>query len=229
MRRKTENGKRKTLRSSYAHLVCRFPFPVSRRSERGYTLIAVVIGMAVMTILIAAIVPSVATVMKRDREQELIFRGKQYARAISLFQKRYGRYPTQLKEMYENRPRTIRKIWKDPMCNCLDWQVINPNSPDAVVAGGTGTATDRGRPGGLQPTPTPGVFGPSQETKNVGPIIGVKSKVHTQALAEWRGQKFYDQWRFIMGDADRGTPGGDRMPVGFPGYPGGSVTPSRGR
>ena len=54
----------------------------------------------------------------------MIFRGKQYARAIALFQKRYGRFPNELKEMYENRPRTIRQLWKDPMCNCADWQVI---------------------------------------------------------------------------------------------------------
>ena len=190
----------------------------------GYTLVAVVIGMAVMAILIAAVAPSVSMIMRRDREKELLFRGKQYARAIALFQKRYGRYPTELKEMYEHRPRTIRKLWKDPMCNCPDWQTINPNTPDAVMGGGTGAGpTQRGRPadspGGVQPTPTPGVFGPAGETKNVGPIIGVRSKVHAEALSEWRGQKFYDQWRFIMGDADKDSIQSGTLPPGFPGYP----------
>ena len=203
----------------------------------GYTLVAVVIGMAVMAILIAAVAPSVATIMKRDREQELIFRGKQYARAIVLFQKRYGRFPNELKEMYTNQPRTIRKLWKDPMCNCADWQVIHPNTPDAIGTGGgtglPGRAVPGVNSGGPQPTPTPGVFGPAEGPKEVGPIIGVRSKVHGEALAEWRGQKFYDQWRFIMRDADRdtsgfneGRPGG--VPPGFPGYPTGP-TPGRGR
>jgi hypothetical protein len=58
------------------------------------------------------------------------------------------------------------------------------------------------------PTPTPSVFGNPPETKNVGPIVGVRSKVHVEALQEWRGQRYYDEWRFIVGDADRLTPFG---------------------
>src|SRR5436190_11470371 len=185
--------------------------------ESGYTMVAVVLGMMILAIVIMGVAPAVATVMKREREKELLFRGKQYARAIALFQKRYGRFPNELKELYENRPRTIRKLWKEPMCNCADWQVINPNTPDAVM----GTGGPIGRPGravpgvnsgGPQPTPTPGVFGPAEGTKTVGPIIGVRSKVHGEALAEWRGQKFYDQWRFLIGDADRDTTLGGGRP-----------------
>src|ERR1700730_3946342 len=94
----------------------RTPIPVSDRArkranaQRGFTLVAIVIGIAILTILIAAVAPSIGVVMKRDREAELIFRGRQYARAIGLFQRRYGRYPNQLKELYENRPRTIRHL-----------------------------------------------------------------------------------------------------------------------
>ena len=84
-------------------------------------MVAIVIGMAVMAILLMAVAPSIATIMKGEREKELLFRGKQYARAIALFQRRYGRFPTQLKDLYESRPRTIRKLFKDPMCNCPNW------------------------------------------------------------------------------------------------------------
>jgi type II secretory pathway pseudopilin PulG len=206
MGRKTVEGRRKTrTRASLSSTVCRLP-----SSESGYTLVAIVIGMAVMAILMMAVAPSIATIMKREREQELLFRGKQYARAIALFQRRYGRFPTELKQLYENRPRTIRQLWKDPMCNCPDWQPLYQGSPDALPPGaqvgppGTAPATPAGRP---QPTPTPGVFGAEGQTKSVGPIIGVRSKVHEEALSEWRGQKFYDEWRFIMGDADRSTVG----------------------
>ena len=189
----------------------------SRRvRQEGYTMVAIVIGMMILAIVIMGVAPAVATVMKREREKELLFRGKQYARAIALFQKRYGRFPTELKELYKNRPRTIRKLWKEPICNCPDWHVIYQNSPDAILGRGL-----PGTPGGgrTQPTPTPGVFGPSGGTKSVGPIIGVRSSVHEEALAEWRGQKFYDEWRFIMGDADRDTsvgPSTVRMPPGAP-------------
>jgi hypothetical protein len=30
--------------------------------------------------------------------------------------------------------------------------------------------------------------------------------VHQEALREWRGRRFYDEWRFIVGDADSDTP-----------------------
>ena len=184
--------------------------------ESGYTMVAVVLGMMILAIVIMGVAPAVATVMKREREKELLFRGKQYARAIALFQKRYGRFPTELKELYENRPRTIRKLFKEPMCNCPDWHVIYQNSPDALNPGGGGSGLPGARP---LPTPTPGAFGPTGQTKTVGPIVGVRSSVHEEALTEWRGQKFYDEWRFIMGDADRDTQVGFptmRLPPGAP-------------
>ncbi len=194
--------------------------------EGGFTLVAVMIGIAILTIVIAGIAPTIATVMKRDREQELIFRGRQYARAIAIFQRRYGRYPNDLKELYENRPRAIRKPWKDPLCDCAFHALIQ-GMPDALPGAQSGLATTptpslfSGPP---TPVPTPGAFGPaSGETKTIGPIIGVRSTVHKEALQEWRGQKYYDQWRFIVGDADRndlgaGVPGGG-LPSGAPVFP----------
>jgi len=197
------------LQKLLKHRISRF----RRSGEDGYTMVAIVLGMMILAIVIMGVAPAVATVMKREREKELLFRGKQYARAIALFQKRYGRFPTELKELYENRPRTIRKLWKEPMCNCPDWHVIYQNSPDALNPGAGGS----GLPGaGPLPTPTPGVFGPTGQTKTVGPIVGVRSSVHEEALTEWRGQKFYDEWRFIMGDADRDTQTGFTPTMQFP-------------
>ena len=190
-------------------------------SQKGYTLVAVVIAIAVLSILISAVAPAMSTIMRRDREHELIFRGKQYARAIALFQRRYGRYPTSLKEMYENRPRTIRQLWKDPMCNCDDWHLLIQGQPDAIPSGDQAGAPNR-PPSTFEDgrRPTPSVFGPREETKNVGPIAGVRSKVHKEALREWRGRRFYDEWRFIAGDADADAvpfdPGSLQMPFRTP-------------
>lgn len=177
----------------------------------GYTLVALVIGMAVLTIMLAAVGPVIATIMKRDREDELIFRGRQYARAIVLFQRRFGRYPNTLKEMYANRPRTIRKLWKDPMCRCDNWHLLILGTPDAIPAGSAQTGLQAPRP-----TPTPGPFGQSPDA-TFGPIVGVRSNVHEEALREWRGHKYYDEWSFIAGDSDRegvaGVPGGKPGPL----------------
>jgi type II secretory pathway pseudopilin PulG len=169
------------------------------KSERGYTLVAVVIGIAILTILTAAVAPAVSLIMQRDREEELIFRGRQYVRAIVIFQKRYGRMPTSLKELYTNRPRTIRKLFKEPICNCDDWGLIIQGTPDAT--GGTGATGPPSRNPPITPGPQP--FGSPGQTVNVGPIVGVRSKVKKNSIREWRGQKTYDQWKFIAGDADR--------------------------
>ena len=183
------------------------------RPAAGYTLVALVIGMAVMTILLAAVGPVIATVMRRDREDELIFRGRQYARGVALFQRRFGRYPNTLKEMYENRPRTLRQLWKDPMCRCDNWHVLILGSPDAVPAKPSQT--------GLQaqptpvPTPTPGAFGTPNAPS--GPIVGVRSNVHQEALREWRGHKYYDEWAFIAGDADKDVTSTNPFYTGVPG------------
>ncbi|PYQ37064.1 MAG: hypothetical protein DMF54_03620 [Acidobacteria bacterium] len=171
-------------------------------------MVAIVIFIAILTIVIAAVGPSISTIMKRDREEELLFRGKQYARSIVLFQRRYGRYPTSLKEMAASRPHTIRKLWKDPMCDCEDWKLLIQGQPDSSPFVDQKMDPSNRPPstyGNLKRTPVPSQFtlaptGP--QVVNVGPIVGVRSKVHQQALREWRGQRFYDQWRFIVGDAD---------------------------
>lgn len=169
-------------------------------------MVAIVIFIAILSIAIAAVGPSIGTIMRREREEELLFRGKQYARSIALFQRRYGRYPTSLKEMWEHNPRTVRKLWKDPMCDCDDWKLLIQGQPDSVPFLDQ-TVDPSNRPPStysnlLKPTPTPGAFGREGEEKNVGPIVGVRSKVHREALREWRGRRYYDEWRFIVGDAD---------------------------
>jgi type II secretory pathway pseudopilin PulG len=169
-------------------------------------MVAVVIFIAILTILIAAVGPSIGMIMRREREEELLFRGKQYARSIALFQRRFGRYPNSLKEMWENNPRTVRKLWKDPMCDCNDWKLLIQGQPDSIPFVDQNVDPSNRPPSTynnlMKPTPTPGAFGVPGEPQNVGPIIGVRSKVHKAGLREWRGRKFYDEWRFIVGDAD---------------------------
>ena len=169
-------------------------------------MVAIVVFIAILTILIAAVGPSISTIMRREREEELLFRGKQYARAIALFRRRYGRFPNSLKEMYENRPRVIRKLWKDPMCDCDGWKLLIQGQAGCIPFSDASVDPSNRPPSTysnlLRPTPTPATFGPGGEEKNVAPICGVQSKVHQQALREWRGLRYYDQWRFVVGDAD---------------------------
>ena len=55
---------------------------VSRRSEAGYTLVALLAMMTVIALFAMAVAPSVQQQALREREQEAIFRGEQVADAI---------------------------------------------------------------------------------------------------------------------------------------------------
>jgi type II secretory pathway pseudopilin PulG len=134
-----------------------------RSGERGYTLVAIMIFMTLIAISILVISPTVSKIMQRDREEELMFRGKQYAQAFLNFQKRQGRFPLTLKELMTTHPRSARKLFKEPMCNCDDWGLIRvgqpwpPPPPGTNPAGTTGTSTGTSpgttAPGGQQTRP----------------------------------------------------------------------------
>ena len=206
-----------------------------RSGAAGFTLVGVVVAIAVLTILIAAVGPSIAAIMLRDKETELIFRGRQYARGIVLFQRRFGRLPTTMKELAESRPHTLRRLWKEPMCDCDNWHLIIAGTPEAVPPGpgaptsgtfsGLGgrtpppsgnrppstytgifsTTPPPGPGGGASAAPTPGFTSPFAPPNGqvIGPIIGVRSNVHKRGFQKWRELEYYDEWRFLAGDADR--------------------------
>ena len=83
------------------------------RSERGYAMAALLVGMAVMAIMLGVALPVWRTAVQREREAELVFRGEQYANAIEIFQRRTGGYPQTL-DLLE-KTRAIRRLYKDPI------------------------------------------------------------------------------------------------------------------
>ena len=58
---------------------------VRRRSEAGYTLVALLAMMTVLALFAMAVAPSIQQQAQREREQEAIFRGEQVAEAIRLY------------------------------------------------------------------------------------------------------------------------------------------------
>ncbi len=85
-------------------------------TEQGYVLLTLLLIVSLMIIATAVIVPSVAFEIRREREMELVHRGVQYTRAIRLFSKRNGRYPSRPEELLGQADvRYIRKLYKDPI------------------------------------------------------------------------------------------------------------------
>ena len=83
------------------------PVSVSRRrSEGGYTLVALLALMTVLALFAMAAAPSVQQQMQREREQEAIFRGEQVADAI--------------REYYRYRAGTVRAVGAQALPNSMD-------------------------------------------------------------------------------------------------------------
>src|SRR4029077_1566588 len=62
---------------------------------------------------------------KRDREEEMIHRGTDYARAIKKFYKKNGRYPASLDDRAKGQVKYLRKRYKDPLTKDGKWKLLN--------------------------------------------------------------------------------------------------------
>jgi type II secretory pathway pseudopilin PulG len=103
------------------------------RRERGFTYIGVLILIAIMGVALASTGEIWHTVRKREKEQELLYVGDQFRRAIKQFYRhsppQARRYPLSLEELlkdprYPGIQRYIRKIYPDPMTGNTDWGLI---------------------------------------------------------------------------------------------------------
>src|SRR5262245_8809249 len=71
---------------------------------------------------------------KRAMEEELIFRGQEYSRAIQKYQRRFGVYPTSIDQLVStNGLRFVRRAYKDPMTE-KEFRLILVN-PDGSLTG----------------------------------------------------------------------------------------------
>jgi type II secretory pathway pseudopilin PulG len=111
-------------------------------------LLAVLFMMAVMVIVAMAIAPSFVLQAKRAREEEMIHRGTEYARAIKKYYKKFGRYPANLEQLDNtNQIRFLRRRFKDPLTKDGEWKLLHYGDIALLLsANGQGTT---GLPGAL--------------------------------------------------------------------------------
>ena len=71
----------------------------SENGERGYAVLIVLFMVATLLLFSAVATPSILLQGKREKEQDLIWRGNQYVRAVRLFYQKNGRYAQNLDEL----------------------------------------------------------------------------------------------------------------------------------
>jgi len=99
-----------------------------RRSERGYAILLVLFVVTLMLIATISVAPNILTQGRREKETEMIWRGKQYTRAVKLYYRKTGKFPTSMDDLTKPKLgslRFMRQAYKDPM-NKKDggWRLI---------------------------------------------------------------------------------------------------------
>ena len=95
--------------------------------------------MTAASIFIAAAVPVYQMQAKRDLEEELIFRGGEYTRAIQKYRRKFGVYPNSVDQLVStNGLRFLRRAYKDPITG-KDFRLILVN-PDGSLTGSSASA-----------------------------------------------------------------------------------------
>jgi len=198
--------------------------------ERGHAMAVLLVALAVMLTTMSVALPVWSQQATREKEEELLFRLKQYAHAIALYQRQFpGAQPPTLDVLVEQR--FLRRKYKDPMTG-EDFAVLRvgqvspgmtspipgmlppPGSPQGGAApAGFGSGGQAAQP----PPPGPGT-GPGQGggpgmgmgqgggapggmgMGQVGAIRGVVSTSKETSVRVWKGRTQYDQWEVTPED-----------------------------
>jgi type II secretory pathway pseudopilin PulG len=184
--------------------------------------------LMVLTILLISLtvaLPDVYTAGQREREEELIFRGNEYARAILFYRRQFNHYPTSVKELVKktNGFRFLRHAYTDPMTRSGKWRFIHANAagvvidskilappqvsnPAGKVSGASSSSSDNQQASNettQSPSSLPGPSGPSgasgssdNEVKGAF-IVGVASTSKHKSIRIRDNHDRYDEWEFM--------------------------------
>ncbi|MGC2466900.1 MAG: hypothetical protein WA517_17015, partial [Candidatus Acidiferrum sp.] len=90
----------------------------AKKNQGGYAILIVLFLTTLVLIAAMSIGLRVATQGRRQKEQEMIWRGNQYVRGIKLYYRKFGRFPTSMDQLIKpsvGNIRFMRQAYKDPM------------------------------------------------------------------------------------------------------------------
>ena len=105
---------------------------------RGFTFIGLLIIVAIMGVGLLAVGEVWHSARQREKEQELLFVGNQFRRAISSYYlhapaaNKQQPYPNKLEDLlkdprYPSTQRYLRKVYPDPISGSSEWGVVTKN------------------------------------------------------------------------------------------------------
>lgn len=109
-------------------IAARRAFGPRRARQQGYALLLVIFMATMLLIFATMAAPNIKIEGQREKEKEMIWRGRQYARAVKLYYRKMGHFPTSIDDLTKPKVgslRFLRQPFKDPM-NTQDgsWRLI---------------------------------------------------------------------------------------------------------
>ncbi len=121
---------------------------VGRRGlQQGVTYLALLLAIAMVSGVLAATSSVVSQAQRREREQQLLWAGEQYRRALLSYVKSGdGSFPRKLEELLEDRRgpvarRHIRRLYDEPMMRGSGWGLLRNKQGGIVGVYSRSTAT----------------------------------------------------------------------------------------
>jgi hypothetical protein len=149
--------------------------------QRGFTYLAALLAVAVIGIGLAATSEVWVQSSQREKEQELLFVGNQYRRAITLYYERTKDkrtcparcYPGKLEDLLLDKRehgvhRYLRKLYPDPMTGKMEWGLVKVPGGEAIM----------------------GVYSPSGLTP-------IKTSGFLARDMTFEGANHYSDWKFL--------------------------------
>jgi type II secretory pathway pseudopilin PulG len=119
------------------------------RAQGGYVLLVILLMLSLMALAMTAALPAIKGQIQREREEESIYRAKQYATAVKRFYYKYKAYPPNLDALKETEGlHFLRQAWPDPLTKSGKWRFIHVAEGMTGAAPGTGPNGPLGAPGG---------------------------------------------------------------------------------
>jgi len=158
----------------------------SRTDDSGFMMVALLVAMSIAAIWFAAALRWWPQQVQREKEDDLIFRGEQYARAIMLHQdKNRGLPPPDLDTLISQH--YLRKKWKDPITG-KDFALVGPGIISTTQQTNSTTPFSSFQP----PTGSQVNVGSSQQPG----ITGVRSTSTATSIKVYNNQQQYSLWQF---------------------------------
>jgi len=215
--------------------------------DQGFVLLMLLMLATVILIGLTAALPSVLAEGQREKEEELIFRGNEYARAIAMYRRQFRRFPSDVKELLQtNGMRFLRHEYRDPMTKSGKWRFIHADGTGTPIDSRTISRPKTSKPLGndkssserstmmgerqqqVQEEQTTGAeetksksafFGEGNELKGAF-IIGVASTSNKNSYRVYNNKNRYSDWEFLgieMGSGGTVPAQGGAVPGGTSG------------